>query len=73
VDTSPSAAAAQNRILRELPPARRFLLALDMSLAARALLEARLHAEHPGWSAAQIRREVLQLNFPGVALPPSLE
>lgn len=69
-DTDPLAAAAQLRVLRSLPPARRLLLALEMSLAARALLEARIQLEHPVWSAAQIRREVLRLSYPGIVLPP---
>ena len=72
-DTDPAAAAVQLRVLRSLPPARRLLLALEMSLAGRALLAARVRKEHADWSPEQIRREVLRLSMPGVALPPSLE
>jgi len=72
-DTSPSAAAARLRILKALPASRRFLLAFDMSLAARALLEARLRTEHPQWSEGQVRRERLRLALLGTPLPSPCE
>lgn len=63
-DTHAAAAEAQVRALRALPPARRLDLALEMSLAARELLAARLQAEHPSWSPAECAREVLLLSLP---------
>lgn len=70
LDTSPAAAAAQARLLRQLPPERCLDLALDMSLAARALLGARLRTEHPEWPEAVVRRQVLRLTL-GAAGPPA--
>ena len=71
-DTSPTAAGIQIRVLRGLTPERRLELALEMSLAARALLVARLQAEHPEWPAEQLTREALRLSLPDAAWPPQL-
>lgn len=71
-DTSAVAAAIQLRVLRALAPERRLALAVDMSLAARALLAARLRHEHAGWPEAAIAGEVLRQTLPGAVLPPSL-
>lgn len=69
-DTTPAAARAQVAVLRQLLPARRLALAVDMSLTARALLVARLRAEHPQWSDARVRHHCLSLTFPELPLPP---
>jgi hypothetical protein len=69
-DTTPAAARAQAEALRRLLPARRLALAVDMSLTARALLAARLRAEHPAWSETAVRDQCLRLAFPTILLPP---
>jgi hypothetical protein len=70
IDTSPAAASLQLEILRGLPAERRLGLAVEMSLAARDLLVARLRSEHPDWSADQLRLGALRLTLPHDALPP---
>ena len=72
-DTAPSAAAIQFQVLRRLPPTRRLALAIEMSLAARALLTARLRAEHSDWSEAELRRECLRLASAEAAPSPPHE
>jgi hypothetical protein len=69
-DTSPAAAHVQLEVLRRLSAERRLTLAVEMSLAARALLMARLRTEHPSWSAEERSREALRLTLPGKVLPP---
>jgi hypothetical protein len=68
-DTSPPAAEAQAGALRRLGAERRLELAVDMSLTARALLVARLRAEHPDWPETEVRRQCLRLTFPGLFRP----
>jgi hypothetical protein len=68
-DTSPAAAEAQVGVLRSLAPERRLELAVDMSLAARALLRARLRTEHPDCSPDEVNRKLLDLTLAG-AVPP---
>lgn len=70
-DTTPAAAAIQLRVLRGLTAAQRLELAVQMSQTARALVAARLRAEHPDWSAKRLSREVTRLT--GGVLPPHLE
>lgn len=72
-DTHRTARTTQVRVLRGLDPSFRFQLAIDMSLAARALLVARLRTERPGLPAAEIRRETFALIYPGIPLPPGIE
>lgn len=72
-DTSPAAAAAQLGVLRRLPPERRLELAVEMSLIARALVAARLWAEHPEWPETRVRRHVLRLALGAAGLPPQPE
>jgi len=69
-DTSPAAADVQTSVLRRLLPTHRLALAIDMSLAARGLLGARLRTEHPGWSEDEVNQELLRLTLEGAALPP---
>ncbi|HTS88977.1 MAG TPA: hypothetical protein VMG41_10840 [Gemmatimonadales bacterium] len=68
-DTSPTAARVQIRVLQGLTPSQRLDLAVQMSLGARALVIARLRAEHPEWPEAEVRRETLRLTIPGLPLP----
>jgi hypothetical protein len=48
------------------------MLALDMSLFARELARACLEQEHPEWSEAQVKRELLRLAFLPAPLPAGL-
>jgi hypothetical protein len=51
---------------------QRLLLALEMSLFARALAKARIRQEHPEWKEGQIARELLRLAFLPHPLPEKL-
>jgi hypothetical protein len=51
---------------------QRLLLALEMSLFARELAKAGIRRDHPEWTNAQIRRELLRLAFLPAPLPPGL-
>lgn len=51
---------------------QRLLLALDMSLFARALAKARIRQEHPEWAEGQVARELLRLAFLPQPLPEKL-
>lgn len=71
-DTGQTANAIQIEILRNLAASERFLLAFQMSLTARELSLARLRRQHPEWSEAELRRELVRYSFhPGV-VPPRL-
>jgi hypothetical protein len=63
VDTPFPALKLQAEALRRLSPAERLQLAFDMSLAARALLRARLREEHQDWTEPRIDQEVLRLTL----------
>lgn len=70
-DTNPTAAAIQVEILRSLTGSDRFLIAFQMSLTAREFSLARLRRQHPGWSEAALRRELMRYTFhPGTVPPP---
>jgi hypothetical protein len=72
-DTSATAAAIQIAVLRRLTGTERLSIAVDMSLATRALALARLRREHPRASEAELRKELLRLAFaPAEDLPPAL-
>lgn len=61
-DTSAEAREVQLAIFRQMPPARRVALALEMSEEALALTTAGIRARHPDRSDAQVaqtRRELL--------------
>ena len=62
-DTSSTAAQVQLQVLRAMNPARRLVLALEMSLAARALNAARLQTEHPDWPEPERIRRLPGLSF----------
>ena len=68
-DTTPRAAILQLTIHRSMGGEEKLLIAFEMSMAARELNRARLHLEHPGWSDAQIARELLRLAFLPKPLP----
>lgn len=71
-DTSPTAQAVQLQIHRAMTEEQRLLLALEMSLFARALAKARIRQEHPEWKEGQIARELLRLAFLPHPLPEKL-
>jgi Rv0078B-related antitoxin len=71
-DTSPFAEAVQLRILRAMSGEQRLLLAFEMSLFARELASAGIRREHPGWTDAQVTRELLRLSFLPQPLPAPL-
>lgn len=70
-DTAPGIASLQADLLRRLSGERRLALAVDMSLAARALLQAGLQRTHPTWSADRVRQELLRRTLvdPPVSAP----
>lgn len=71
-DTDAAALAIQVRVLQAMPPADRLGLAFEMSQTARALLRARLSAEHPEWSPRELERQMLRHFLPGAELPARL-
>jgi hypothetical protein len=60
-DTIDTAQELQFAHYRRLTGAERFLLAFDLSLTARAFATARIRREHPEWSEADVRRELLRI------------
>jgi len=52
---------------------QRLLLALEMSLFAGELAKAGIRQDHPEWTNAQVRRELLRLAFLPAPLPPGLK
>lgn len=71
-DTEQTAAAIQTEILRKLGGSERFLIAVEMSLAARELSLARLRRQHPEWSEAELRWELVRYSFHPGAVPHRL-
>lgn len=71
-DTSAEARAVQLQIQRAMTEEQRLLLALEMSLFARALAEARIRQEHPDWTEGDVARELLRLAFLPHPLPEKL-
>jgi hypothetical protein len=72
-DTSPTAEALQTEIHRRLSGAERLRLAFEMSLVAREMSLARLRRQHPEWSDAELKRELLRYSFPPNLCPPVLK
>ena len=71
-DTSAEAQAVQLQIQRAMTEEQRLLLALEMSLFARALAKARIQQEHPNWTESEVARELLRLAFLPHPLPEKL-
>jgi hypothetical protein len=71
-DTSADAQAVQVQIHRAMTEEQRLLLALEMSLFARALARARIRQEHPDWTEGQVARELLRMAFLPHPLPEKL-
>jgi hypothetical protein len=72
-DTSAEAQAIQLEIYRAMTGEERLLLALEMSLFARALAKASIRQEHPDWTEGQVARELLRLAFLPEPLPAWLD
>jgi len=71
-DTSREAATIQAQIIDRMTVAQRLELAVEMSLAARALAKSRPREEHPTWSDAELDRELLRFAFLPDDLPPGV-
>lgn len=67
-DTKKDADALQTEVQRQLGPAERLRIALEMSEIARQLGMARIRGEHPDWSGETVRRRFLSLLLPGAKL-----
>ena len=72
LDTTREADARQREIVRRLDGPSRLLLALDMSVAARAFALARLRRRHPNYSERDLKKALLRLTFAADDLPPPL-
>jgi Rv0078B-related antitoxin len=72
-DTNAEAQAVQLQIQRAMTEEQRLLLALEMSLFARALAKARIQQEHPDWTESEVARELLRLAFLPHPLPAWLD
>jgi len=72
LDTTPELEALQREIQRRLGGPSRLRLALDMSVAARALTLARLRRRHPDYSGPDLKKALLRQAFAADALPPPL-
>lgn len=72
-DTSVEAQAVQLQIHRAMTEEQRLLLALEMSLFARALAKERIREEHPDWTDGEVARELLRLAFLPQPLPAWLD
>jgi len=51
---------------------QRLLLAFEMSMFARVLSGECIRREHPGWTEAQVARELIRLAFLPGPMPASL-
>jgi hypothetical protein len=51
---------------------QRLMLAFEMSMFARELATAGIRRDHPGWTKAQVARELLRLAFLPAPLPAGL-
>jgi hypothetical protein len=71
-DTSPSAQAAQLCAQRAMTGEQRLLMALEMCLFARELAREGIRREHPEWSDADVKRELLRRAFLPGLMPASL-
>lgn len=68
-DTTPEARAKQDKILRAMSGEQRMTLAYEMSMFVRELMREGIRRDHPGWTEAQIARELLRRAFFPAPLP----
>ena len=70
-DTTPEARAAQLKVHQAMSGEQRLLLAFEMSVFAREVAAAHLREQHPGWSEAEVSRELIRIAFlPDLPPPP---
>lgn len=68
-DTSAQAAEVQASVYRRMTGAQRVQLAYEISMTAREFAASRIRNEHPEWSEADVRRELLRIAFLPAPLP----
>ncbi len=71
-DTSPEARARQDEILRAMTGEQRMELAYEMSMFVREIMKEGIRSDHPDWTEAQIKRELLRRAFFPKPLPAGL-
>mgnify|MGYP003382600455 CR=1 FL=1 len=71
-DTPPELRQRQVEIHRGMSPGERLGLACELTDLARELALAGIRRDHPDWSEAQARREILRRAFLPEPLPPWL-
>lgn len=72
LDTSPAAERIQLEIHRSMTAEQKIQISYEMSMFVRELQSARIRQDHPEWTEAQIKREVLRLAFFPQSLPAGL-
>jgi len=68
-DTTPEAAAVQLEILRKMTGEQRVTLAYEMSMFVREIMKEGIQHDHPDWTEAEIKRELLRRAFFPQPLP----
>jgi hypothetical protein len=68
-DTTPEAARLQFEILRSMSGEQRVTLAYEMSMSIRSIMKEGIENDHPEWTDAQVRRELLRRAFFPAPLP----
>ena len=68
-DTTPEARAKQEEILRAMTGEQRMELAYEMSMFVREIAREGIRRDHPDWTEAQIKRELLRRAFFPAPLP----
>ena len=71
-DTSPEAARVQLEVLRNMTGEQRISIAFKLTDFMRRATLSRIRAEHPEWSAWEVKRELLRIAFLPDPLPPGL-
>jgi len=71
-DTSPEARAKQEEILRAMTGEQRMELAYEMSMFVREIATEGIRRDHPDWTEAQVKRELLRRAFFPKPLPAGL-
>jgi hypothetical protein len=71
-DTAPDAETLQREIQRRLGGPARLRLALEMSVAARAMTLARLRLRYPQYTEQELKKALLRESLPPGSLPPPL-
>jgi hypothetical protein len=72
-DTTPAARAKQEEVLRAMSGEQRIMLAYEMSIFVREIAKEGIRHDHPDWTEAQIKRELLRRAFFPAPLPAWLD